>query len=357
MPDRPSYTPVDALSGWPMPEEQDSWVGDTAVETQLRDAYVGGRMHHAWLIGGQKGIGKATLAFRTARFILANPDPTAATPGSSLSVGPDDRVFRQIAAGAHPNLLVLRRPWDDQAKRHRSELTVGEVRRIQSFFGSTAGEMGARICIVDTADELNVSAANALLKVLEEPPANGLFFLIANRPGQLLTTIRSRCRRLDLRPIPRDAVRAALAKGEPESPPAEIELAADQSSGSLRLAIEFLREEGGGTYRAFTALTSSLPKVDFEGVHALAESVAGRGRDEVYRNFVGIVEDWLTRRLRAESEASLTLPASVTDAPLASWAAVWEKVRDTTLQAETLNLDRKQVVLQVFLALAAATTV
>ena len=357
MPDRLSYTPVDALSGWPMPEQQKSWLGGTAIETQLRDAYVGGRMHHAWLIGGPKGIGKATLAFRAARFILANPDPTAATLGSSLNVAPDNRVFRQIAAGAHPNLLVLRRPWDEQAKRHRSELTVGEVRRIQSFFGSTAGEKGARICIVDTADELNTSAANALLKVLEEPPARGLFFLIASRPGQLLPTIRSRCRRLDLRPIPRDAVRAALAEGEPESLPAEIDLAADQSNGSLRIAIGFLREEAGGTYHAFTALTSALPEVDFEGVHALADSVAVRGRDEAYRAFVGIVEDWLTRRLRAESEAGSKLPASVTKAPLASWATVWEKVRDTTLQAETLNLDRKQVVLQVFMALAAATRV
>lgn len=357
MPDRPGYTPIDALSGWPMPEQQDSWLGDAAVEAQLRDAYVGGRMHHAWLIGGPRGIGKATLAFRLARFILANPDPAAATLGSSLAVAADNRVFRQIAAGAHPNLLVLRRPWDEQAKRHRSELTVGEVRRIQSFFGSTPGEKGARICIVDTADELNASAANALLKVLEEPPAQGLFFLIASRPGQLLPTIRSRCRRLDLRPLPRDAVRTALADGEPESPAAEVDLAADQSSGSLRLAIEFLREEGGGTHRAFTALTSALPEIDFEGVHALADSVAGRGRDEAYRNFIGIVEDWLSQRLRVESEAGLKLPASVAEVPLASWADVWEKVRDTTLQAETLNLDRKQVVLQVFLALAAATRV
>ncbi|MHA1560468.1 MAG: DNA polymerase III subunit delta', partial [Alphaproteobacteria bacterium] len=246
MPDRPAIPLIDALSGWPMPEQQESWLGEASVEAQLREAYVGGRMHHAWLIGGPKGVGKATLAFRAARYILANPDPALATPGSSLAVAPDDRVFRKIAAGAHPNLLVLRRPWDEQAKRYRSELTVGEVRRIQSFFGSTAGEKGARICIVDTADELNASAANALLKVLEEPPAQGLFFIVSSRPGRLLPTIRSRCRRLDLRPIQRDAVRAALAEGEPESLTAEIDLAASLSSGSLRRAIEFVREEGGG---------------------------------------------------------------------------------------------------------------
>ena len=357
MADRLDVPPIDAIPGWPTPEQQGSWLGGASVEEHLRDAYLGGRMHHAWLIGGPKGIGKATLAFRLARFVLANPDPAMATPGSSLAVEPDSRVFRQIAAGAHPNLLILRRPWDDQVKRYRNELTVGEVRRIQSLFGLTAGNRGARICIVDAADELNISAANALLKVLEEPPVEGLFLLVSNRPGQLLPTIRSRCRRLELKPIPRDEIRAALVSGEPDADAIDIDLAASLSSGSLRRAIEFLGDEGGGTYRSFVALTSALPNIDFEGVHALADNVATRGQDEAYRNFVGIVEDWLSRRLRSGSEAGQVLPNSVTDTPLASWAVVWEKVRDTTLQAETLNLDRKQVVLQVFLALAAATRV
>ncbi len=199
-----------------MPETATDWYGAPGAEEALLRSYRSGRMHHAWLLSGAKGIGKATLAFRFARFVLANPDSSAVSPAAGLAIDPQSRAFRQVAAGAHPNLLVLRRPWDEQGKRYRTELTVGEVRRIQSFFGTTAGEKGWRICIVDTADELNISAANALLKMLEEPPENGLFLLISNRPGQLLPTIRSRCHRLDLKPLSDQAVRQALAAHEPE---------------------------------------------------------------------------------------------------------------------------------------------
>ncbi len=346
--------PLDLVADWPVPEEQDRWYGDSAVETQVLRAFTSGRMHHALLIGGPKGVGKATLAFRIARFVLANPEPRSADAGS-LDVSSDHRVFRQVAAGAHPNLLVLRRPWDEQAKRYRTEVTVGEVRRIQSFFGSTAGEPGWRVCIVDTADELNTSAANALLKMLEEPPSNGLFILVTNRPGQLLPTIRSRCHRIDLKPLPVDELQSALATGMPEASAAERDLAAQLAGGSLRRAIEFLQEEGGGTYQQFAKLTQTLPEVDYAGVHALADRVAIRGRDDAFDAFVGVVEDWLSRRVRNESEPAAPLPQPVQAASLASWADVWEKVRDTTLQAETLNLDRRQVVLQVFMALATAT--
>jgi DNA polymerase-3 subunit delta' len=319
----------------------------------MRSAYLGGQLHHAWLITGGKGIGKATLAFRFARFIIANPDLSQLAPGDSMAVDPESRAARQIAAGAHPNLLVLRRPWDDQTKRYRTELTVGEVRRIRSFFGSTAGNEGWRICIVDTADDLNISAANALLKMLEEPPAKGLFLLVANQPGQLLPTIRSRCRRLDLKPLPPDAVRAALRRHDGNS--GERDLAAELSGGSLRRAIQFLESDGAATYHAFSELAAQLPDVDYRGVHELADVVAAKGQDDTFEAFLDLIDDWLSRRVRHRPEPTGTLAPAVRAASLASWAAVWEKIRESSLQAETLNLDRKQVVLQVFMALANAT--
>ena len=346
----------DALPDWAAPEAQTNWFGSSDAEVALKTAYLGGQLHHAWLIAGVKGIGKATLAFRFARFILANPDRSEVTNNDgSMAVPAEHRVARQIAAGAYPNVLVLRRPWDEQVKRFRTEVTVGEVRRIRSFFGSTAGDAGPRICIVDTADDLNVSAANALLKMLEEPPEHGLFLLVANKPGQLLPTIRSRCRRLNLKPLSPEAIRSALGDRSATRDAAELDLASELSGGSLRRAIQFLESEGASTYRAFHDLVARLPDVDYRSVHELADSVAARGREDAFDAFLDLVDDWLTRRVRRKPEPAGDLPPGVEAASLASWAAVWEKVRDCALQAETLNLDRKQVILQVFMALANAT--
>src|SRR5690606_16167591 len=154
-----------------------------------------------------------------------------------------------------------------------------EVRRIRSFFGSTAAGEGKRVCIVDTADDLNDSAANALLKTLEEPSANGLFLLVANQPGQLLPTIRSRCRRLDLKPLPVEAIKSALSAQLPEAEAAEVNLAAELSGGSLRRAIQFMESDGATTYRAFAELAGNLPDVDYQRVHELADTMTGRGRE------------------------------------------------------------------------------
>ncbi|MCW5696577.1 MAG: DNA polymerase III subunit delta' [Bauldia sp.] len=346
--------PIDALPGWPMPEEQGEWYGLREVETLLRDACAGGRLHHAWLIGGLKGVGKATLAFRLARFILARPDPATAA-GEGLHVAPDERVFRQIAAGAHPNLLALRRPWDEKTKRYRTALTVDEVRRIQHFFGSTPGEGAWRICIVDNADELNPNAANALLKMLEEPPRRSLFLLVSNTPGMLLPTLRSRCRKLDLPPLSADAIEAALAARE-DAPAGERRMAAELSGGSLRRAILMLQGEGVAIYQQFQQLAATLPEVDYEAVHALADAVSGRGNEDAFSGFIDGVQDWLSRRVRREAEPGGVTPSpAVTGAPLASWADVWDKVALSTRDAEELNLDRKQVVLQIFMTLADAT--
>lgn len=349
-----SIPPFDRAADWPMPEEQSAWYGASEPEAKLARAYAGGRMHHAWLIGGAKGIGKATLAFRFARHILAHPDHAAA-PTDTLAVPQEHRTARQITAGAHPNLLVLRRPWDEAGKRFRTELTVGEVRRIQRFFGSTAGEAGWRICIIDSADDLNISAENALLKMLEEPPEKGLFLLVANRPGQLLSTTRSRCGRLDLRPIEVAAIERALTAKTPDVAPDEARMAALLSGGSLRRAILSLDGDAVNVYRSFGEIAAALPSVDYRKVHQLADTVAVRGREAEFESFLQTVEDWLGRRVRGLPEPGTGVSAAAEAASLASWASVWEKLRDSSLRSGELNLDRKQVVLQVFMALANAT--
>ncbi len=345
---------LDKIGAWPLPEERADWLGDAAAERTLIEAYRSGRMHHGWLIGGPKGIGKATLAYRFARFAFAYPDPAApaVAAAATLAVAPGHPAARQVANRAHPNLLVLERPYDEERKRYRTELTVPEIRRTVSFFGSTSGEPGWRIAVVDPADDMNPSAANALLKVLEEPPARALFFLVCHAPGRLLPTIRSRTRRLELAPLAPETIAAALA-GRDAGSSADIGLAARLAEGSLRRAILLLEEGGIATYRGMTGLLARFPALDVGALHAFADSVTARGADDAYHGFLDLLRDWLARRVRGEPEPDGgAAPAAV---PLARWAEVWEKVEHSAADAEEYNLDRKQVVLSALMTLARAT--
>src|SRR6201991_2187220 len=195
----------------PHPRETMSLFGHREAELALLNAYRSGRIPHAWLIGGAQGIGKATLAYRMARFVLAHRDPLASKVQSAetLEVDPSHPVARHVAAGAHGGLLTLERTLNDKGEM-RTVITVDETRETIPFFGSTAAVEGWRVCIVDTVDELNANSANALLKVLEEPPVRSLFLLVSNAPARVLPTIQSRCRKLGLRSLATgDVVRAA----------------------------------------------------------------------------------------------------------------------------------------------------
>jgi DNA polymerase-3 subunit delta' len=350
----------DRVAGWPLPQERGDWLGEAAAERTLLDAYRSGRIHHAWLIGGSRGIGKATLAYRFARFVLANPDPRAprTMAASDLSVGPDNPAFRLVANRAHPNLLILERPWDFETRRFRTQLLVDEVRRTVSFFGTTGGEQGWRIAIIDPADDMNPSAANALLKVLEEPPARALFLIVSHAPGRLLPTIRSRTRRLDLGPLSRDVVLSAITA----SPTAagidvsDLNLAAALAEGSLRRAIVLLEGEGIALYRALTGLLRRLPEIDMAATHALADLVSGYRNDQAWTVFRDLVSGWLSRRVRGDSEPDgAVLPTAVAAAPLERWAEVWDTLHALSERTDEYNLDRKQTVLTILMSLARAT--
>lgn len=212
---------TDKEPGAAHPRETYSFVGHEAEETALADALQGGRMHHAWLLAGPKGLGKATLAYRFARAALGakriGPRP--------LDVDPEHVVARRVAALSHPDLFVLRRGLNERGKARR-EITVDDARELGHFFSLAPSEGGMRVAIIDAVDDLNRNAANAILKTLEEPPARSVLLLVCHAPGAALATIRSRCRRLALRPLSDARVReamgqapdpdlAALAKGRP----------------------------------------------------------------------------------------------------------------------------------------------
>ncbi|MDQ0315869.1 DNA polymerase III subunit delta' [Amorphus orientalis] len=335
----------DQVGDWPVPRHQTVLHGHHQVEEDLIAAYRGGRLHHALLLTGPEGIGKATLAFRFARFVLAHPDPAdpALDSATDLSIPETHPVFRQVATGAHPGLLHLRRPYDDKTKKFRGEITVDEVRRIVPYFGSTSAHGGYRIVIVDVADDLNVNAANALLKSLEEPPRQALFLLVCHVPGRLLPTIRSRCRRIDLRPLSGDQMKSALVgMGADKAHDSEaVDVAADLADGSLRRALTLLEAGGVGLQHAVTDILSNLPRLDEAALHRLADRTSGPGSDATFDLLVDLVSDWLSKKVRAD--ATTQPPAA-----LAGWAEVWEKTAHAVGVAEAFNLDRKQVVLNLF---------
>lgn len=339
---------VDALPDIPLPRQRARLVGHRETERELLDAYRSERLHHAWILGGPKGIGKATLAYRFARFAIANPDRFGAEVAAAkdLSLSETHPVFRQVASGANPNLLHLRRPWDDKAKRFKTELPVDEIRKTVSFFGSTASAAAWRICIVDAADDMNISSANALLKILEEPPARCLFLVLSHAPGRLLPTIRSRCRRLDMSPLSGEDLVEGLRDLCPEDlPPArEMEDLIQFADGSLRSALTLLSGDGLAINRGFVRLAERAPDIDLAALHGLADLVSARGQTDNWESFQHIARQWLHQRMRA----------CAGDGPqrLVSWADMWEKMNRAAADADALNLDRKQVVLDVFRTLS-----
>src|SRR5438445_11069605 len=224
------------------PRETSELFGHREAETALLTAYRSGRIPHAWLIGGAQGIGKATLAYRMARFVLTYPNPLVASVqrAEMLAVDPSDHVARQIAAGAHGGLLVLERSLNDRGVL-RTVITVDETRETISFFGSTAAVDGWRVCIVDTVDELNPNAAHALLKILEEPPQQSLFLLVSHAPSRVLPTILSRFRKLPLRPLStEDVIRAAARATDRQVDDSALAEASAASEGRVGRALTLL---------------------------------------------------------------------------------------------------------------------
>ncbi len=247
---QPSAPPEsDRFPGAPHPRETLSFFGNKPAERTLLDAYRSGKLAQASIIGGPEGIGKATLAWRFARFLQAHPDPRAAVvqEASSLFVPAEAPAARRMAAQALPDVFSLRRAWNEKSRRHYTEIRVDDVREVTRAFHSASGVGGWRVAIVDAADELNRSSANALLKIIEEPPERSVFLFVAHRPARILATICSRCRKLALEPLgERDIAAATLSLGPPwaERPEAEILRAAQGSRGSVRAALRLLDGEG-----------------------------------------------------------------------------------------------------------------
>ena len=332
------------------PRETTALFGHRDAEMTLLNAFRSGRIPHAWLIGGAQGIGKATLAYRMARFLLAHRDPLAPAvqKADTMEINPAHPVARLLASGAHGGLLTLERGLNDKGAL-RTVITVDETRETISFFGSTAGVDGWRICIVDTVDELSPSAANALLKILEEPPRQSLFLLVSHLPARVLPTILSRCRRLPLRPLSvADVVAAASEAADIPADDAALAEAAEAADGSVGRALTLLGGDALKLQQRTAALLATLPAVDPRELHSLGDALGNSDRIALAA-FIDSVERWISAHLRAAVSG-----ANADLARLARLAEVWEKIDRASRDAAEYNLERKPLVFSVFGLLAEA---
>lgn len=356
---------ADRLEEFPHPRATKQVFGHDPAERELAQAFASGRMHHAWLITGREGIGKATLAYRFARHVLARTeerDPRA----EKLEVPETSTAYRQVLALSHPGLLVIRRPWDHKTKKHITVIPVDEVRRLRGFLAHSAGEGAWRAVIVDTADELNIASANALLKSLEEPPPRTVFLLVSSEPGRLLPTIRSRCRRLDLQPLGnadlRNAVLQAIGATDGAAPPESkswpvLERLAE---GSVRRLLMLSGGKGLELYERVTTLLKTLPKVDWAVVHTLSDELSGAANEARFELFYELLLGELSRIIRARATGGGTpdhLALSeklIAEGALPAWAELWERIISDKAEAMAINLDRKALILELFAGLAKA---
>jgi DNA polymerase-3 subunit delta' len=355
-----------ADSQWPQPRENPDLVGHQAAEQALWAAYHGGRLGHAWLIAGPRGIGKATLAFRFARYLLASPGPSTEEGGRSadLGVDPDHPVFRRVAGGSHGDLMTVERTANEKTGRMRGEITVLDARRLPRFFATTAAEGGWRVAVVDCVEEMNRHAANALLKTLEEPPRNTLILLISHSPDGILPTLRSRCRMLPLRPLDEADMCALMAVRFPEFAEADTLALARLSNGSPGRAFPLAAAGGLEVYRDMVTLLGSLPRIDGAALHRFADRFAREANAELYRAMRELLLAWIARMVReaaAETSGEDIVPGEralmqrlSARRGLDPWLEVWENIGRLFVQADSVKLDKKQVVMSAFTTLEKA---
>ena len=303
------------------PRDRFDLAPDAGAEAAFVDAMARGRLHHAWLLCGVEGLGKATFAYRAARRLLG-----AAPDGSRGPLGarPDDPVSRLISAQSHPDLLVLERAVE--GGKTKKSISVDQSRELPEFFSKSPSQAQYRVAIIDAADDLNINAANALLKVLEEPPERGVLLLVTHAPGRLLATIRSRCRRLTF-PIWSEAALAALVRSRTDLDGAEAERIAGMAGGSP-----------GAALLLSTAATLEVDALVRGWVDGGGDRAAQLALADTFRGGEGQARfDMVLDRLLAAVKARAT---GAEQGQGARWAELWTRLSELPDRTAGLNLDR-----------------
>jgi DNA polymerase III subunit delta' len=324
-------------------------LGQEAAEQRLIAAWQSGRLHHAWLLAGPRGIGKATLAYRFARFLFNHPEPSQSGTPQSLEVAPDCAAAKLVAARSHPDLLVVERAIDPKKERLKSAISVEDSRVASQFFSLSPAMGGWRICIVDAADDLNSESANSLLKVLEEPPARSVFLIVAHAPGRLLATIRSRAVKLDLQPLATEAVvevMEGLGAGTKSSAD-ELAAIAGLAQGSPGRALDLIGSQGARLFLKFQDVADRPPPFARAPLLEIAAQLRRVDAAEDFPVFSDLLSDWVAATAKVRAMAGGAGAAQ-------PWARAHQDIGHSIRRANALNLDRRQVLLEAFASIEEA---
>ena len=354
----------DRLEGAPHPRQTVRLIGQQPAEAAFLSAYNADRLHHGWLISGPRGVGKATLAWRIARFLLATPENDggmfAPPPPDTLDIPASHPIARRLLALSESRLHLVRRSLDDKGDKLRTVIGVDEVRKLITFFNMSAADGGRRVAILDAADEMNPNAANALLKLLEEPPAKVTILLISHQPGRLLPTIRSRCRELRLQPLsPADLSDALTQAGGVVAPEDRIALA-ELAGGSVGEAFRLTNLDGLPLYAGLIRILTTLPRLDRPMAITLAESAAGRGNEPRFDLIVTLIDLFLARLARAgtlhalppeaaKGEAALIERLAPSPASARHWADLAQSLGLRARRGKAVNLDPAALLMDMVL--------
>ncbi|MEM6887380.1 MAG: DNA polymerase III subunit delta' [Pseudomonadota bacterium] len=361
----------DQIDSAPHPRDTQRLIGQDAARDTFLSAYATGRLHHGWLLSGPRGVGKATLAWSIARFLLAVPPMDegglfgAPEPPATLTIDPDHPVARRMAAGAEPGLKCVTRSINPNTDRLRTEIVVDDIRALAGFFQLSATDGGRRVVIIDAANELNISAANALLKMLEEPPPRTTLLLVCHQPSRLLPTIRSRCRTLRFRSLAPVELNQALAQAVPDMDTHTSALA-ELSGGSVGAAIRLIRLDGPTLYASILNVVAAAPKDGHSTALKLAESAATRGAEDRRDLLFDLLEVMMARLARtgasgqppsveaARGEADILKRLAPSPAAGRHWAECAALCTSRVRHGLGVNLDPAALVLDTLIKARAA---
>jgi DNA polymerase III subunit delta' len=323
----------------PDPRANPTLLGHDDAEATVLEAFRTGRMHHAWLITGPEGVGKATFAYRFARRLLAGR-----SAGESLALDPADPVFRRVAAGSHADLLTIERMLNEKTKRMKTQIAVEDVRKINGFMSLTPAEGGWRVVVVDGAEDMNQASANALLKILEEPPPRAILLLVCASPGRLLPTIRSRCRRLRLTPLADEPMGVLLGQFLPGLDADERGRLITLAEGSPGRAIMLAEDEGLKIAMLVDKLLADLPGVPVSRGYEIADFL---GRSETgFSTFMDLVRAGVAAAVResVRGRADPEQERLVGLRPLDAWGELWQGLTKLQDETERFALDKRQAI-------------
>lgn len=349
------------------PRDNPDLLGHEDAEKALLDAFNAERLPHAIILAGPSGIGKSTLAYRLARFLLAQGETQEAglfgepEKPDTLYIAPDHPVFRRVASGGHADLLVVAREFDEKKGRMQNDIAVETVRRITPFLRKTAAEGGWRAVIVEDAEYLNANSQNALLKILEEPPKKTVLLLVTAQPGAFLPTIRSRCRTVNLDKLPETTIGRLLEKFVPGLALGDKTSLSRLAEGSFGRALEFQASDGLALYKSLLDRLATLPDLDLAAVHEQAEKLGKFGAEASYQTAAGILTRWCGRLARLEArgqDIADVLPgdAEIFRRLMASYPPryfldAYDRLSQLFADAEQYNLDKRQTLINAFLVL------